>query len=264
MRDEPKRTVDKIRKAEPGKAEASKAQKAPRQRGEQQRAIETRERIIAAATEEFASRGYEGASARTVAENAGARHTMVTYHFNGKEGLWQAVMDRLVRAFTSQQLERLEGLRGVDEVVQLRLLLEEFIRYSASDLNLHKLMGHAASRASPEIETMVSDYLRDYFNVIADLIGRAQKKGAFVAGDPHHLHYIFIGAATRIFMQSPEVTKVIGRSPLEADFIDSHVETCLALFFRAKPIRSTSPTRGATAKGAASLMRPAGQENTAI
>jgi AcrR family transcriptional regulator len=228
--------------------------KPPRQRGEQQRAIETRERIIAAATEEFATHGYDGASVRTVAERAGARHTMVTYHFNGKEGLWQAVMDRLVRTFNSQQMERLEGLRGVSEVVQLRLLFEEFIRYSASDLNLHKLMGHAANRASPEIDMMVSDYLQEYFNTIAELIARVQEKGAFVAGDPHHLHYIFIGAATRIFMQSPEAAKVMGRSPLEANFIDRHIDTCLRLFFidnpakpasrrkRARAAKNTSPT----------------------
>ncbi|MEG3125998.1 TetR/AcrR family transcriptional regulator [Sphingomonas sp. GB1N7] len=221
--------------------------RAPRQRGEQQRAIDTRERIIAAATEEFAAQGYDGASVRTVADRAGARHTMVTYHFTGKEGLWQAVMDRLVRTFTSQQMDRLDGLRGVSEVIQLRLLLEEFIRYSASDLNLHRLMGHAASRASPEIETMVSDYLQDYFNVIAGLIGRVQKKGAFVEGEPHHLHYIFIGAATRIFMQSPEVTRVMGRSPLDPDFIDQHIETCLRLFFVGKPTKRAPHRRDTTA-----------------
>jgi AcrR family transcriptional regulator len=233
--------------AEDSIGEGTRLPKAPRQRGEQQRAIETRERIIAAATEEFATYGYDGASVRTVAERAGARHTMVTYHFNGKEGLWQAVMDRLVRTFNSQQMERLEGLRGVSEVVQLRLLFEEFIRYSASDLNLHKLMGHAANRASPDIEMMVSDYLQEYFNTIAELITRAQAKGAFVAGDPHHLHYIFIGAATRIFMQSPEVAKVMGKSPLEPSFIDRHVETCLRLFFIDKPTKPASRRQRARA-----------------
>ena len=216
-----------------------------RQRGEQQRAVDTRERIIAAATEEFASRGFEGASARTIAENAGVRHTMVTYHFDGKEGLWQAVMDRMVRTFTARQAERLDGLRGVDDVIQLRLLLEEFVRYSASDPNLHKLMTHAASRASPELNRLVSDYLHDYFNMVALLIASAQNKGLFVQGDPNHLHYLFIGAATRIFMQSPEVELVIGQSPLDPAFIARHVEACLSLFFVTKPgKRPAKPREG--------------------
>lgn len=212
----------------------SKQESSPpaRARKEQQRAIDTRERMIEAATEEFAAHGFEGASTRTVAENAGARHTLVTYHFEGKEGLWLAVMDQVVRSFTNRQIERLEGLRGVDEVVQLRLLLEEFVRYSAADLNIHKLMTHAASHASPQLDKIIADYLRSYFEMVAGLIRAAQAKGAFVEGDPYHLQYLFIGAATRIFMQYPEVSRVMGQSPLDPAFIDRHVEMCLGLFFK--------------------------------
>jgi bifunctional ADP-heptose synthase (sugar kinase/adenylyltransferase) len=151
-------------------------------------------------------------------------------------------MDRLVRTFTTRQAERLDGLRGVDDVVKLRLLLEEFVRYSAADPNLHKLMTHAASRASPELDRLVSDYLHDYFKMIAMLIEKAQTKGQFVDGDPNHLHYLFIGAATRIFMQSPEVERVVGRSPLDPDFVVQHVEACMRLFFVEKPSRRSTKT----------------------
>ncbi|HKR91043.1 MAG TPA: TetR/AcrR family transcriptional regulator [Novosphingobium sp.] len=202
-----------------------------RSRKEQQRAIDTRERIIEAATEEFAARGFEGTSTRAVAENAGVRHTLVTYHFDGKEGLWQAVMDRTVRSFVLRQSERLEGLRGVDEIIQLRLLLEEFVRYSASDLHLHKLMTYAASEASPQLDKMVQEYLKSYFDMIAGLIRKAQAREAFVEGDALHLHYLFIGAATRIFMQSPEADLVMGQRTLDPKFIDRHVALCMKLFF---------------------------------
>lgn len=214
-------------------------------RKEQQRAIDTRERIIEAAIQEFAAHGFEGASTRTVANNAGVRHTLVTYHFEGKDGLWRAVMDRVVQSFTKLQSERLEGLRGVDEVVQLRLLLEEFVRYSAQDIKLHHLMSHAASAASPQIDKLVTDYLGSYFNMIAGLIKAVQRKGAFVEGDPHHLHYLFIGAATRIFMQAAEASRMMGRSPLDPDFVDRHVEQCIGLFFRRVEAKS-APKRART------------------
>lgn len=184
-----------------------------------------------AAISEFASRGFEGVSTRAVAEIAGAQHTLVTYHFGSKEGLWQAVMDRTVRTFATNQRERLAGLRGVDDIVKLRLVLEEFVRYSAGNLNLHQLMTHTASTASPQLETMIAEYLKDYFDLVADLIRSVQSRGAFVEGDPNHLHYLFIGAATRIFMQTQEVTRITGRSPLEPAFIDIHVDRCLSLFF---------------------------------
>ncbi|MBJ7415202.1 MAG: TetR/AcrR family transcriptional regulator [Niveispirillum sp.] len=207
----------------------------PVRRRQQQRAIDTRERIVEAAIAEFAARGFEAASTRAMADAADAKHTLVTYHFNGKEGLWQAAMDRTVKTFTTKQRERLAGLHGVDDAVKLRLVLEDFVRYSAGNLNLHRLMTHSSSGASPQLDAMVGDYLKGYFHLVADLIRSCQAKGQFVEGDPHHLHYLFIGAATRIFMQAPEAARIIGQSPLEPAFIDRHVECCLALFFCEPP-----------------------------
>ena len=96
-----------------------------RQRRPQQRAEDTRERILGAAIREFASGGFDGVSTRAVAEAAGVRHALVTYHFQGKDGLWRAALDRTVRGFVEGQRARSEGLRGVDDAQKLRLLLED-------------------------------------------------------------------------------------------------------------------------------------------
>lgn len=204
----------------------------PRQRREQARAIETRERIIAAATIEFAQNGFEGASLRKVAEKAKARHTAITYYFNGKEGLWQAVFERRLRDLIVRRAERLEGLRGVDDITKLRIMFEEFIRHSAKDLELHKLMTQAASGAGPEFDPQIAEYLRANSAMLRPLIRSAQKAGAFVEGDPDHMNYLFIGAATRIFMQAKEVESVTGRSPLDDAFVEEHVQAVLRLFFK--------------------------------
>lgn len=203
-----------------------------RRRAEQQRAIEARERIIDAAETAFADRGYDGVSTREIAKLADVKHTMISYYFAGKDGLWQAVFDRISGSFVALQKDRLSGLRGVDSTTQLSLLLEEFIRYSAANLNLHKLMTMASSGSSPRLEQIITSHLAEYFQLIASLIEQAQADGKFVAGDPHHLHYLFIGAATRIFMQADEVAQMMGKSPLEPQFVDTHVERCMTLFFR--------------------------------
>lgn len=213
-------------------------------RKEQQRSIDTRERIIDAAIVEFGNHGFEGASTREVARQAGARHTLITYHFDGKEGLWRAVMARLTKSFVDAQSQRLAGLRGVDKTIQLKLLLTEFVRYSANDLNLHKIMTHAAA-SSPLLDDLVRETLGPYFAMIADLIKAAQKKGEFVEGDPNHLHYLFIGATTRIFMQAAEAKRILGVSPLEPAFVDRHIEACLGLFFRGVPKSRARPVADA-------------------
>jgi len=66
---------------------------------------------------------------------------------------------------------------------------------------------------------------------LTELIRAAQKEGRFVAGDPHHLLYIFVGAVTHLFMLGAEVKKVSGRSPTSTAYVEEHVKLCLGLFF---------------------------------
>lgn len=221
------------------------------QRRRQQRSLDTRERILEAAFEEFAERGFEGASTRTVAAKAGVQHPLVTYHFKNKDGLWRAVLSTTSVNFGRHFRDYLAGVSKQDEVGQLRVLQEQFIRFAAANPNFHWLMSHEGKRASERLTWLVEDRVRDYFNVVAKLIRAAQKQGRYVEGDPYHLQYLFIGAVTRIFMLSAEVQQVMGHSPFSKKFLDEHIRACCALFFR-EPAevsrRRKAAPRGMTAK----------------
>jgi AcrR family transcriptional regulator len=227
-----------------GKTTARAAPK--RARATQQRALDTRRKIIEAAIEEFARNGYEGASTRAIAAAASLQHTLVTYHFKGKEGLWREAISSILTSYGANFTARLEGLRGVDDVTTLRLLHEDFIRFAATNLNFHRLMSHVASAPSRQLDWLVEAFLRKTFDSRAELIRSAQKSGHYVDGDPYHLEYVFIGAVTRIFMLGAEVEKIMGRSPYDAAFVDEHVRVCLGLFFRepqANPVVSALTER---------------------
>jgi len=205
---------------------------ARRTRATQQRTVDTRKRIIDAAISEFAAHGYEGTSTRNVAEKASVQHTLVTYHFKGKEGLWRETIAHILAEHTTQFEARLEGLRGVDDAIKLRIIQEEFIRFSATNLEFHRIMGHIARAPSQQLNWLVDEYLRKTFDLRAGLIRSAQAQGKYVEGDPYHLQYLFIGAVTRIFLLSSEVEEILGRSPHSPEFVDEHVRLCLGLFFR--------------------------------
>jgi len=59
----------------------------------QQRALETRERIVAAARTTFAERGYEAATMDDIAAAAGASKGALYHHFATKEDLFRAMLD---------------------------------------------------------------------------------------------------------------------------------------------------------------------------
>jgi AcrR family transcriptional regulator len=71
----------------------------------ERRRQQTRDVLIAAATEVFARRGFDGASLEEIAETAGFTRGAIYKHFDGKEDLFFAVIDLLnehiIEAFRS-------------------------------------------------------------------------------------------------------------------------------------------------------------------
>jgi len=54
----------------------------------------TRRALLDAALAEFAANGFEGARVSEIAERAGVSKQLVSYYFGGKEGLYEAILQR--------------------------------------------------------------------------------------------------------------------------------------------------------------------------
>ena len=64
-----------------------------RPRGRRRGAPGTREALLAAGTELFAERGYEGVPVWAIAQAAGVNKAMISYHFGGKRKLYLAIVN---------------------------------------------------------------------------------------------------------------------------------------------------------------------------
>jgi AcrR family transcriptional regulator len=62
----------------------------------QSRGEDTRRRILEVALHVFATEGYDGASTRHLAEQAGVNLPAIQYYFGSKEGLFRAVIDSII------------------------------------------------------------------------------------------------------------------------------------------------------------------------
>src|SRR6478735_5032940 len=86
----------------------------------------TQDRILAAALEVFAERGFDGARTREIAERAGANLGLIKYYFDDKERLWKAAV---TRAFEELQAEVTTD--DDDEPAALERLVRSFVRFVA-------------------------------------------------------------------------------------------------------------------------------------
>jgi AcrR family transcriptional regulator len=75
------------------------------------RGDEARSRILRVALETFGTRGYEGASTRTIAELSGVNAPALQYYFGGKPGLYSACADHIATTIGSRLASPLADAR---------------------------------------------------------------------------------------------------------------------------------------------------------
>jgi len=137
---------------------------------------QTRDRLVAAAEEEFATVGFGKATIQAICRRAGANIAAVNYHFGGKEALYRAVLarakDALERDFPlpPEQGDAAERLHGFISTMLTRLLASGphawMARVWAQELvNPGPLMDVV-------VPTMVAPAHRRLRGIIADLTGR--------------------------------------------------------------------------------------------
>jgi TetR/AcrR family transcriptional regulator len=83
----------------------------------------TRRAILHAAAEEFGEHGYANARVARIAAAAGINHQLITYHFGGKQGLYDALTEQWLDGST----RLIEGSQPIAEVTR------EFVQWACSD-----------------------------------------------------------------------------------------------------------------------------------
>jgi AcrR family transcriptional regulator len=101
-------------------------------------AQDTQERLIEAALDMFGAAGFAGTSTRALAARAGVNLSAILYHFKGKQGLYDAAIERAATLFLGP-LE--EGIDRADALIEARVAPD------AARECLVDLVGHAAEIA---------------------------------------------------------------------------------------------------------------------
>src|SRR5271165_7321879 len=97
----------------------------------------TRDRILSAALDLFSERSFEGATTREIAARAEVTQPLLNYHFSSKDELWRTAVDGLFGELARVLGARRDGLRGVEDATVARLVMREFIYFSAAHPQLH-------------------------------------------------------------------------------------------------------------------------------
>jgi AcrR family transcriptional regulator len=191
----------------------------------------TRARILDAALDLFSELSFEGATTREIAARAGVTQPLVSYHFSSKDELWRAAVDVLFVELDVAMTSRAEGLRGVDELSAAKLLVREFVQFSATHPQLHRIITQECKSDGPRMDWLVERHVRPRYEQTTAMFERLQEAGHLPDIPVAHLYYILTGAGPTMFVLAPECRRLAGIDPQAPAVVEAHADAVIALLF---------------------------------
>lgn len=193
-----------------------------------------RERLLDAALVEFGANGFDGTSTRAIAARVGAHQPQINYHFESKEALWTAAVDHLFAELGNamQGLAENPALHGVGDVAELAAVFAEivrrFVRFAARRPELNRIMVHEATSEGGRLAWMTNRHVKPLYDVVRPLWRRLRAAGVAAPIDERLVHYVFVGAASILYVNAPEARLLTGIEPTTDHWIDVHAEGLVA------------------------------------
>jgi len=196
-----------------------------------------RDRILEAALEVFAERGFDGARTRDIAERADANLGLLTYYFGGKEPLWRAAVAHAFEALATELAgvtAQAESDAAGDERARLEKLLRGFVRFLSRRPEFMRLMNDESRRDGPRMRWLSNHHVKPMVAALAQIVKRAQARGLVPEIPLVNFHYIALGAAGLFFSQAPECRYVTGVDPTDPSVADAHADALVRLLLGAR------------------------------
>lgn len=135
-----------------------------------------RELILDQASHFFIRYGYHGLSMRRIAEAVGVSKAALYYHFQDKEELFSAILERYLDAIENliQSIEQRSG----DAQERIRLLVTEILLQPEDHRALIRLASQEVSQLSPEAQARITEsYNHKFIRRIQSILELGMESG---------------------------------------------------------------------------------------
>jgi AcrR family transcriptional regulator len=144
---------------------------------------ETKERILDAAENLFADRGFPATSMRDITKAAEVNLAAINYHFGSKEALLIAVLERTTTPVNRNRLKRLDQLEAAaaggpvepEQLVRAFLtpLFEQRRKWTQPNFKWLKLLGRIHTEVDPELRSKLASQFEPVFGRFSEAMRRS-------------------------------------------------------------------------------------------
>jgi TetR/AcrR family transcriptional regulator len=192
----------------------------------------TRNALLDAAGVLFAAHGYDGASVDEICAAAGVNKAMVSYHFHGKDGLYQEVLRRDLSPLAESMIALRSEELPPDE--KLRRFIRIFGGLHAKRPALSRMVMREILSAGRHLDATLLPRFVEVFRTLMEIIEAGCRSGVFRRVDPMLTHQSITGALVFFFVIAPFRDRILeegrlpgaGVPPSAEEYI-RHVETLI-------------------------------------
>ena len=184
----------------------------------------TRDRIIKAATQFFAERGYDGANVRAIVARAHVNQAAINYHFAGKAGLYRAVLHAAFEALTKDESLNAEALKALPREEALRRFVRRQLRPLTARDEISRylqIFNWEASRPTPVFKAFLKEEAAPFLSLAVDLVSRFLPPSA--SAQKSLIAAIWLLGQCSVFVRNREQLSTLGsplRMPVDDAFVD--------------------------------------------
>ena len=201
-------------------------------RAEQQRAQDTRSAILNAALTEFATKGFEAASIRSIADRIGLQHPLITYHYRSKEMLWHAVAEYVFERIQQEWETYLTDSPPDRATDRVKAVYQALFRFTVDFPEFHRFMLQEFLTYSPRLQWLADKVLKPLIEWLLPQIRAAQDEGDLPRVEPILLHYLLISLTSTLSGFGPEMWATSRVSSSDPAVVDAYWQMVENLVFR--------------------------------
>lgn len=175
---------------------------------------QVREALLSAARNLFLRYGFRAVSSRQVAASAGVNPAMIHYYFDGKEGLYRAMLESAIAPIVS----RLQAMLGEPRSADVDGLVRTYMQVLAANPWIPGLIVREVLTPDGSFrQAFVRDFAGRFAPMLRNIIGREIERGRLRGDlDPSLTVVSILGLALFPFISLPVTTRVLGIDASEA------------------------------------------------
>jgi TetR/AcrR family transcriptional regulator len=160
----------------------SQQRTAARGRTKAEKGAASKARLLRAAADEFAARGFDGAKVDRIARRAGVNKAMVYYHFHNKAALYREILAGLFQGLAAAvEGRRAEG--GCAEA-QLRAFIHTVSRVATTEPHFPAIWLREMAEGGRHVDAGVVGSIRGILVTLKNILDQGRHEGAFKPAHP--------------------------------------------------------------------------------